>query len=36
MDENTLKSFKNAKVIIQLYFHTSSSSIYMKFDTHKH
>ena len=33
---NTLKSFKNAKVVIQLYFHTSSSSIFMKFDTHKH
>ena len=32
----TLKSFKNAKVVIQLYFHTSSSSIFMKFDTHKH
>ena len=32
----TLKSFKNAKVVIQLYFHTSSSSIFMKFNTHKH
>ena len=33
---DTLKSFKNAKVVIQLYFHTCSSSIFMKFDTHKH
>ena len=36
MSDFTLKSFKNAKVVIQLYFHTSSSLIFMKFDTHKH
>ena len=32
----TLKSFKNAKVVIQMFSHIYSSSILMKFDTHKH
>ena len=32
----TLKSFKNAKVVIQMFFIIYSSSILMKFDTHKH
>ena len=33
---STLKSFENAKVVIQMFFRISSSSILMKFDTHKH